>query len=328
MSHRRLQVRHERWPLARPFTIARGSKTAAEVVVVEVEADGHIGRGEAVPYARYGETVSGVIASVLGLSGSVAEGLDRLSLQALLPAGAARNALDCALWDLESKFAGEPVWQCAGLPPPQSVITAETISLDTVAAMAEQAAALADRPLLKVKLGAVDVLPRLEAIRQAAPAARLIVDANEGWTMALLTALLPAMAAMRVELIEQPLPVGEDAALSSFTSPVTLCADESCHTTRDLDRLPAGYRMINVKLDKAGGLTESLRLIGEARCRGLQVMVGCMVATSLAMAPALLLAPLADVVDLDGPVWLAQDRCPGLSISRGTIAPCGHDVWG
>lgn len=328
MNRRHLAVRHERWPLARPFTIARGSKIAAEVVVVEVEADGLVGRGEAVPYARYGETVSDVIASVLNLRDSVAEGLDRLSLQAVLPAGAARNALDCALWDLESKFAGEPVWQCAGLPPPRPVITAETISLDTVEAMAEQAAALRDRSLLKVKLGADDILPRLEAVHRVAPAARLIVDANEGWSMPLLTQLLPTMAAMRVELIEQPLPAGDDAVLAGFYSPVTLCADESCHTTRDLERLPTGYRMINVKLDKAGGLTEALRLIGEARRRGLQVMVGSMVATSLAIAPALLLAPLADVIDLDGPVWLAHDRSPGLAIAEGTVSPFGPDLWG
>lgn len=324
----RLVVRHERWALARPFTIARGSKTAADVVVAEVEADGRRGRGEAVPYARYGETVDAVVDTLRRLAGAVTTGLDRLSLQTRLPAGAARNALDCALWDLEAKTSGEPVWRCAGLPPPQPLITAETISLDVPDAMAEQAAALRDRPLLKVKLGAADVTARLEAVRRAAPSARLIVDANEGWSLPLLLEVLPAMAAMGVEVIEQPLPAGDDAALAGFTSPVTLCADESCHTTRDLAKLPTGYRMINVKLDKAGGLTEALRLIGEARRRRLQVMVGCMVATSLAIAPAVLLAGLADVVDLDGPVWLARDREPGLTIAGGTIAPFGPALWG
>lgn len=328
MNKRRLVVRHERWPLARPFTIARGSKVAADVVVVEVEADGQVGRGEAVPYSRYGETVDGVIASVRGLSRPITAGLDRLSLPARLPAGAARNALDCALWDLECKSAGERAWQRAGLPAPLPTMTAETISLDAIDAMAEQAAALRDRPLLKVKLGADDVLPRVAAVRRAAPAARLIVDANEGWSLPLLHELLPALAAIGVELIEQPLPAGEDAGLTDPALPVTLCADESCHTTRDLFRLPAGYRMVNVKLDKAGGLTEAIRLIGEARRRGLKIMVGCMVATSLAIAPALLLASLADVVDLDGPVWLARDREPGLVFAAGTIQPCGAALWG
>jgi L-alanine-DL-glutamate epimerase and related enzymes of enolase superfamily len=328
VNHRRLVVRHERWPLARPFTIARGTKVAADVVVAEVEVDGCVGRGEAVPYARYGETVDDVVASLRSLSRPIAAGLDRLSLQARLPAGAARNALDCALWDLECKRAGERAWQQAGLPAPPPTITAETIGLDTVDGMAEQAVALRDRPLLKVKLGADDVIARVAAVRRAAPASRLIVDANEGWSPALLHEILPALAAMGVELIEQPLRAGEDEGLTDPALPVTLCADESCHTTRDLYRLPVGYRMINVKLDKAGGLTEAIRLIGEARRRGLKIMVGCMVATSLGIAPAMLIASLAEVVDLDGPVWLARDREPGLVFAAGTIQPYGADVWG
>ncbi len=328
MSGARLRARHERWKLVRPFTIARGTKTAADVVVVELEAQGHVGRGEAVPYARYGESVDGVLDQLRGLTDAVASGLDRLALQTRLPAGAARNALDCAFWDVESKGKGEPAWQCAGLPRPQPVVTAETISLDHIEAMAAQAASLRERPLLKVKLGVESVIERLEAVRRAAPTPRLIVDANEGWSLPLLGEVLPAMAALGVAVIEQPLPAAEDLQLVGFLSPVLLCADESCHTTRDLRRLPAAYGMVNVKLDKAGGLTEALRLVGEAKRRGLQVMVGCMVATSLAMAPAMLLAGLADLVDLDGPIWLARDRNPGLAIVEGTIAPFGPELWG
>ena len=328
MTAMRLSAQHVSWPLARPFTIARGSKTTADVVVVAAEAHGHRGRGEAVPYARYGETVPDVLAHLRELAATAASGLDRLTLQSRLPAGAARNALDCALWDLESKISGEPVWRSAGLPPPHATITAETISLDAAEAMAAQAAALCGRPLLKVKLDADDPIGRLAAVRRVAPAARLIVDANEGWSMPLLRDLLPAMSAMGVEVIEQPLPAKDDAVLDGFVSTVTLCADESCHTTRDLHRLPSGYRMINVKLDKTGGFTEALRLVGEARRRGLQVMVGCMVATSLAIAPAVLLAGLADLVDLDGSVWLAQDREPGLTIVDGVITPFGPELWG
>lgn len=328
---RRLSVRHESWPLARPFAIARGVKTAAEVVVAEIEEAGLVGRGECVPYARYGETVDGVVAAIGGLAEAITAGLDRDALQAALPAGAARNALDCALWDLEAKRAGMRAWELAGVPPPSPLPTAVTISLDAPERMAVAAcaavAATAGRALLKVKVGADGVLERLRAIRAAAPAARLIVDANEGWSFPLLESLAGDLQALGCEMIEQPLPAGRDRVLAGFASPVTLCADESVHCIADLDRLD-GYGMVNVKLDKAGGLTAALPLARAARARGLSVMVGCMVSTSLAMAPAMLLAKDAAIVDLDGPLWLVRDRNPPLRYRRGLVHPPEPALWG
>ncbi len=325
---RRLLVEAERWPLARPFAIARGSKVAAEVVVATIEADGLLGRGECVPYARYGETTASVLAALRALAPEVAAGLDRQRLAQILPAGAARNALDCALVDLACRQAGVPAWQLLGLPPPQPVITAETIGLAAPAEMAAAAAGLADRPCLKLKLAADGSVERVAAVRRAAPMARLIVDANEAWTADILADVLPALADLGVAMIEQPLAAGADEALHHLTTPIPLCADEACHTRADLDALPAGYGMINVKLDKTGGLAEAMALIEAARRRGLSVMVGCMVATSLAMAPALLLAGLADLVDLDGPLWLARDRAPTLTFNRGVVYPPPAGLWG
>jgi L-alanine-DL-glutamate epimerase-like enolase superfamily enzyme len=326
-----LTVRKEVWPLARPFTISRGTKTAAEVVVAEVSSERGgrrlVGRGECVPYPRYRESVEGVVAALRAEANAVANGLDRDGLLEKMPAGAARNALDCALWDFESKETGMPVWRRAGVAEPKAAVTAETIALGPPDAMAAAARALQDRPLLKLKLGAEAVVSSVSAVRQAAPLARLIVDANEGWTLDLLKQVTPELANLKVAMIEQPLPAGADAVLAEFASPVPLCADESCHDVGDLGRL-GGYRVVNVKLDKAGGLTAALALARAAREAGFSVMVGCMVGTSLAMAPAMVLAGLADVLDLDGPLWLASDRASPLRFERGIVYPPDPDLWG
>ncbi|MCK0196865.1 dipeptide epimerase [Ancylobacter sp. 6x-1] len=322
-----LTVRIERFPIAGTFTIARGSKTEAVVVVAELAEGGHVGRGECVPYARYDETVEGVAAAIAALEGELAAGLDRKGLQHRLPPGAARNALDCAFWDLAAKQAGMPVHVLAGLPAPVPVTTAYTISLGTPEAMA-QAARAAARPLLKLKLGAQGDAERLAAIRAAVPEAELIVDANEGWSGDRLAEMLAACAEAGVTLVEQPLPAGQDEALGSVPRPVPICADESVHGLASLDRLMGRYDAVNVKLDKTGGLTEALALVEAAQVRGLGIMVGCMVATSLAMAPALLLANRARWVDLDGPLLLARDRTPALAYDGSTVYPPAPALWG
>jgi L-alanine-DL-glutamate epimerase-like enolase superfamily enzyme len=319
----RISVAEQTFPLARAFTISRGARTEARVLTVTVEADGARGRGECVPYARYGETPASVAAQIAGLPPR----FDRPSLQRLLPPGAARNAVDCALWDLEAKRSGRRVWQLAGLRAPGPVLTAYTLSLDTPVAMRAQAAEHASRPLLKVKLGGDGDLARLEAVRAGAPAARIIVDANEGWTAATYAALAPALAAVGVELVEQPLPAGADDALAA-PRPLPVCADESCHTRADLPALRGRYDMVNVKLDKAGGLTEALALRDAARAAGLRVMVGCMVGSSLAMAPAVLVAQGAEVTDLDGPLLLARDRAHPLRYDDRGVHPAAPELWG
>ena len=325
---RRLTIRRERWPLRGVFTISRGSRTAAEVVVAEIGEDGVVGRGECVPYARYGETVDGVAAAIDSQAGSVASGLDRDWLHQALPPGAARNALDCALWDLEAKRAGLPVWQLAGLGAPQPLVTAYTLSLGAPEAMGAAARANKERPLLKIKLGGTDDIARVAAVRAGAPEARLIVDANEAWTPDLLPEYLPAMARLGVALIEQPLPAGRDDALAEIARPMSVCADESCHTSGDVEALVGRYDIVNVKLDKTGGLTEAIRLVDAARRAGLGVMVGCMVGTSLAMATAMLLGAGAAFVDLDGPLLLAEDRPHGLRYAAGRVFPPTPALWG
>ncbi|GAB4065634.1 dipeptide epimerase [Ancylobacter sonchi] len=322
-----LIIRAERFPIAGRFTIARGSKTEAAVVVAELHDGPHVGRGECVPYPRYGESVEATVATLEALADAVAAGLDRAALQEKLPPGAARNALDCALWDLEAKRSGRRAFELAGLPEPRPAVTAYTISLDTPEAMA-QAARLADRPLLKLKLGAPGDAERLAAIRAAVPASELIVDANEGWRAEDLPAHFAACAAAGVTLIEQPLPAGADAALADIARTVPVCADESVHGRDSLAGLVGRYDAINVKLDKTGGLTEALALAREARASGLDVMVGCMVATSLAMAPALLVAGLARIVDLDGPLLLARDREPALRYEGSLVHPPEPELWG
>ena len=325
----KLTVRIERWRLQRAFTISRGSKTEAVVVVAELERDGHRGRGEAVPYLRYGETPEGVVATIEAMGAALRGGLDRFGLQAAMPSGAARNALDCALWDLQAKQAGRPAHDLAALPAPKPVVTAYTVSLDTPEAMADAAARAASRPLLKVKLGGGgDDTERIAAVRRAAPKAELIVDANEGWSEDTLERNLAACAQAGVTLIEQPLPEGRDAALARIKRPIPVCADESAHNRASLDAITGKYDAINVKLDKAGGLTEALALVAEAERRGFDIMVGCMVATSLAMAPAMLVAQRARVVDLDGPLLLAEDRPHGLRYEDSIVHAAEPALWG
>ncbi|WP_374471178.1 N-acetyl-D-Glu racemase DgcA [Phenylobacterium sp.] len=325
---RRLAFRDERWPLRDAFVISRGAKTEAHVVVAEIGEGDHVGRGEAVPYARYGEDVDGVLAEIAAVRAAIETGASRPVLQGLMPAGAARNALDCALWDLEAKQAGARAWTLAGRERLDPVKTCYTLSLDTPEAMAEAARLHARRPMLKLKIGGPDDLDRVAAVRRAAPRTRLIVDANEALGFDDLTRLAPEFARLDVQLVEQPLPAGEDAALEGWASPVPLCADESLHTRAELADCARRYAYVNIKLDKAGGLTEALALAAEARAQGLEVMVGCMVATSLAIAPALLVAQGARVVDLDGPLLLARDREPGLPISGSLIEPPPPALWG
>ncbi|MEM1429926.1 MAG: N-acetyl-D-Glu racemase DgcA [Pseudomonadota bacterium] len=318
-------VEAEVFRLAQAFTISRGSRTEARVLTVQVRAGGAEGRGECVPYARYGETLDSVSDQVRGLD---TRGLTRATLPERLPAGAARNAVDCALWDLEAKAAGERAWTLAGYPDPAPQITAYTLSLDTAAAMRASAAQNAHRPLLKIKLGTPDDMPRLEAVRAGAPDARIIVDANEGWSAELYARLAPELARLGVALVEQPVPAGQDDALRGLARPVPLCADESVHDRATLGRLEGLYDMVNIKLDKAGGLTEALALRAEAERRGFGIMVGCMVGTSLAMAPAVLLAQGAAVVDLDGPLLLAEDRAAPLVYDARGVHPPTPELWG
>jgi len=329
LSPRRLTVACERFPIRGSFRISRGAKTEAVVVTAEITEDGVRGRGECVPYARYGETIEGVIAAIGAHQAAIEAGLSREELNRLMPAGAARNALDCALWDLEAKRAGQPAWQRCGLTSaPLPVVTAFTLSLDTPEAMAAAARAASDRPLLKLKLTGDGDLERVAAVRAAAPAARLIVDANEGWSLDHLERFAQAFADLGVDLIEQPLPAGQDAALEGTRWPVPLGADESCHDLASLEALIGRYQMINIKLDKTGGLSEALRLKAAASAAGLEIMVGCMVATSLAMAPGVLLAQGVKLVDLDGPLLLAEDRQPGLSYRGAVIEPPEPALWG
>src|SRR5215468_7383520 len=323
-----LTVRTQRWPIAGAFTISRGSKTEAEVVVAEL-CDGSVcGRGECTPYARYGETVAGVAAAIAGLAEDVACGLGRAELQRALPAGAARNALDCAFIDLEAKRSGRPAHECLGLDPPRPQLTAYTISLATPDAMAAAAAAASARPLLKVKLGGDGDPDRIAAVRRAAPAAELIVDANEAWRPDNLAANMAACAAAGVTLVEQPLPAAADGALALIARTVPICEDESVHDRATLSALVGKYDAVNIKLDKAGGLTEALALAAEARMLGFELMVGCMISTSLAIAPVLLVAGGARVVDLDAPLLLARDRPNGLRYDGSIVHPASAALWG
>ena len=323
-----LTVRTERWPIAGAFSISRGAKTEAQVVVVELHDGRHRGRGECVPYARYDETVAGVMAALGAISNKLAFGLDRMALQHAMPAGAARNALDCAFWDLEAKRAGKPAHELAVLPAPRPLTTAYTISLGTPEAMATAAQVASGRTLLKIKLGGAGDAERIAAVRAAAPRSELIVDANEGWTAGNLAANLAACAAAGVTLVEQPLRADADAALGSIERPIPVCADESVHDRAGLAALLGRYDAVNIKLDKTGGLTEALAMVREAERLGFGVMVGCMVATSLAMAPAMLVAQRARVVDLDGPLLLAKDRPDGLRYDGSLVYPPTPALWG
>ncbi|WP_171229025.1 N-acetyl-D-Glu racemase DgcA [Ruegeria sp. HKCCA4008] len=319
-----IEVSRDVFQLAQVFTISRGSRTEAKVLTVRVSDGTHQGWGECVPYARYDETLESVEAEIAGLPAE----FSRRSLMDLLPAGAARNAVDCALWDLESKRAGKRAWDLAGLPVPGPEITAYTLSLDTPEAMQAQAAENAHRPLLKIKLGTPDDMPRLEAVRAGAPNARIIVDANEGWSAEVYADLAPHLVRLGVTLVEQPLPAGDDDALIGMDRPVPVCADESCHDRASLPGLKGKYDVINIKLDKTGGLTEALELRKAAIAEGYGIMVGCMVGSSLAMAPATLLAQGAMVTDLDGPLLLAEDRDTPLIFDDAGVHPPEAVFWG
>lgn len=314
----------EAFPIAGTFAISRGSKTEARVVVATIDDGQHSGRGECVPYGRYGESVESVTGQIARLE--LVPG--RSDLQSLMPPGAARNAVDCALWDLQAARTGRRVWELAGLARPVAVQTAYTISLDSPAAMRVRAAENAHRPVLKIKLGGEGDMDRLEAVRAGAPRSAIIVDANEGWDADLYRALVPYLQRLGVQMVEQPLAAGADAALGEIARPVPVCADESCHDRASLPSLVGKYDAVNIKLDKAGGLTEALALRQAARDAGLHVMVGCMVATSLSMAPAVLLAQGADWVDLDGPLLLAGDRPKGLLYDQVGVHPPERETWG
>ncbi|SHM79177.1 N-acetyl-D-Glu racemase DgcA [Bradyrhizobium lablabi] len=325
---RQLAAAIERWPIAGSFTISRGAKTEAVTVVAEVSQSGLTGRGECVPYPRYGETPEATLAALLAMQEPLSRGLDRTGLQAAMPPGAARNALDCALLDLEAKTAGQRAWTLLGRPAPRPCTTAFTISLGTPEAMAAATAKAAHRPLLKIKLGGVGDVARIGAVRKAAPESELIVDANEAWTPDNLEQNLKACADAGATLVEQPLPAGKDEALARIKRPITVCADESVHDRASLADLRGRYDAVNIKLDKTGGLTEALAMADAAQALGFEVMIGCMVATSLAMAPAMLLAPQARFVDLDGPLLLAHDRDGGLRYDGSLVYPPEAALWG
>jgi L-Ala-D/L-Glu epimerase len=324
----RMKIDLVTWALRGVFRIARGSRTHAQVVTVTLNKDGAIGRGECVPYARYDETADSVAAQLEAIRPKVEAGIDITTAQTLLPPGAARNALDCALWDLEAKKTGKRVWELAGMAAPKPVLTAYTISLDEPEVMAAAAIAAEGRPLLKVKIGGAGDIERVRAVVKARPDARLIVDANEGLSEESLPELLAQARDLNIDVIEQPFAAKQDYRLGQVAAPIAICADESFHTSADIEHLLQNYDAVNVKLDKSGGFTEGLKAVRDARAAGLRVMVGCMVGTSLATAPAVLLAQLADWADLDGPLLLDKDRDPGLYYDGSILHPPTSEVWG
>lgn len=329
MPSTRLAARIERWPVAGAFTIARGAKTHVDVVVAEISAGGHVGRGEATPIYYHGETAETVLAAVLSLTDRIEGGASRCDLAGMIGRGAGRNAIDAALWDLDAKRSGRPVWALAGAGDPQPLVTAFTISVGTPERMEADAAAASGRyPLLKLKLAGEGDIARVAAVRRGAPMARLIVDANESWTGRDVAAEAAALLPFGVELIEQPVAAGQDHLLDGIVSPIPLCADESCQDRSDLPRCIGRYAAVNIKLDKAGGLTEALALAAEAQAAGLDLMVGCMLSTSLGVAPAFLVGQIARWVDLDGPLLLARDRTKGFHFEGGTMMPADPSLWG
>lgn len=323
-----LHAEHDRFPLKAPFRIARGVKNAADVVTVTIMEDGTTGRGESVPYARYGETIESTLAAIETARGLVEQGADREALLGALPAGAARNAVDCAMWDLEARLSGRDVADRIGLASPGPIATALTIAIDAPAAMAAAAAAVGDVPLLKVKVDSRDPQAQIMAVRAAAPGPALIVDPNESWNRELVEGMRETLVEARVALLEQPVPAGEDGWLEDYRSAVPICADESFHVAADLPTVMRRYSHVNVKLDKAGGLTAALAAAREARALGLGLMTGCMVSSSLSIAPALHLAAMSDFVDLDGPLWLREDRHGGVSEESGFLHPPAAGFWG
>jgi len=324
----RLALAHERFPIAGSFTISRGSKTHADVVTVTLEENGHIGRGECVPYGRYNETVEATMIALEQARPAIEAGLTRDKIAAHVEPMSGRNALDCALWDLEAKRKGITVWQLAGLSEPKSIVTAYTLSLDSPEKMATAATAVSARPLLKLKLGRDGDVERLRLIRAAAPKSRLIIDANEGWSPAILPRMLDVCAECGVEMVEQPLPAADDDALARITRPVAVCADESAHDAHGLEALRGKYDAVNIKLDKTGGLTGALAMRDAAKAAGFEIMVGCMLATSLAMAPAFLVAQGCEIADLDGPLLLERDREPGIVFEGSLMHSASSELWG
>ncbi|MCO7511286.1 L-Ala-D/L-Glu epimerase [Serratia fonticola] len=318
---RSMRFYSEAWPLHTAFVIARGSRTEAKVVVVEIEQQGMRGVGECTPYPRYGESETSVMEQLADVSAAIAQGVTRQELQRLMPAGAARNAVDSALWDLECRLAGKNLWQLSGVTAPERVVMAQTLSIGSPEAMAFAAKELEQQgaTLLKIKLDDHLISERLVAIRTAVPQMTLIVDANESWQAEGLASRCQLLADLGVAMLEQPLPASDDSALENFIHPLPICADESCHTSGDLPRLAGRYQMVNIKLDKAGGLTEGLQLAAQARAQGFEIMLGCMLCTSRAITAALPLVPGARFVDLDGPTWLAKDVEPGLAFECGAI---------
>lgn len=325
---RTLHASGEHWPLATPFRISRGVRTQADLVVAEVRQGDLVGRGEGAPIPRYGDSVESCVAQLEAIAGDVSAGLDRLGLVERLPPGAARNALDCALWDLEAKVAGRDVASLIGRTPTGHVTTALTVGLDTPDAMAAAAAKLADYPLVKVKVNADDPAAQLRAVRAACPKPVLVVDANEAWDLALLKAMQPVLADLRISLLEQPLPAADDALLAQVTPAVPICADESCHLAQDVARLKGLYQAVNIKLDKTGGLTAALDLLTAARAAGMTVMTGCMISTSLSIAAAFHVAEQSDFVDVDGPTWLSQDRDGGVTFDGQRLLAPSPALWG
>lgn len=325
---RTLRAQHDSFPLSRPFRISRGVKTQAEVITVVLEQGGMAGRGESVPYARYGESIESALAGIEEVRVAVEGGADRAQLLGLLPPGAARNALDCALWDLEARLAGRSVAAKIGAPEPERLASALTIGVDTPMAMAVAASRIADAPIIKVKVDATIPDAQIRAVRNAAPDAKLIVDPNESWDERLVRAMQSVLLTLRVDLLEQPVPADADAWLEDFTPEVPICADESVHVAEDLDRVARRYQMVNVKLDKSGGLTAALELAQAARARGLGLMTGCMISSSLSIAPALHVARMSDFVDLDGPIWLREDRPGGVRDEAGYMVPPQRGFWG
>ncbi len=325
---RSLQVKKEIFSVKGVFSISRSSVTSIEVVVVEISENGVIGRGECRPYQRYGETIEKTITQILSIREKLEQGLSREQLQLELPPSAARNAIDCALWDLEAKQSGRTVWQLAGLPEPGPVVTAYTISVADQQKMVEDAKKNAHRPILKVKVSNQAVVETLKAIRMACPHAKLLIDANEAWSLEDYQRITPQLKELDIAMIEQPLLAGKDESLSSLPHPVPLCADESCHDSNTLEKLQGHYEIINIKLDKTGGLTEAIKTAKKAKELGFEIMIGCMLSTSLSIAPAFLLSGYASFLDLDGPILLAEDRPSGLKFEGSNIFPPDRNFWG